>query len=408
VRSGRWLRRLDAVAAAAVVVIATGWLLKTPDSAGGWARRDLNDYTLNLRHSDAVAQTREYAFGFTYPPPSVLFRVALGRLGFEIGGGTWIALSGISLLVAIVMSLKLAARWNSLGWGVLALAALVSVKYPFEFEFKFLNCNAMFLALVLAAAWQVDRRPTLAGFLLSLSVALKLYSVVFIPWLFLTKRARVGTATLVFSIWWFVAIPSLFWGWNGAMEVYRSWMHRVWETGTDDFPIRYDAYLVSLHAATLAAVSRLTDFHPLETALWLSRFLQALWVIGVVVALSVRRSHQCDLGFATDVALLLLLPLPLSGQLQPHHAIVLLTSAVLLVSVAADRDALTSLRVLATIAVLGAFLLMELGPPRPWRGIALHAAIVLHVLGLIGLKAAARKPAIAISSPSPFSPTASR
>jgi hypothetical protein len=393
VRSGRWLRLLDAVAAAAVVAIATGWLLKTPFSTDGWARRDLNDYTLNLRHSDAVAQTREYAFGFTYPPPSVLFRVALGKLGFEIGGGTWISLSGVSLLLAVVTSLKLADRWNRPGWGVLPLTALVLVKYPFEFEFKYLNCNAMFLALALAAAWQVDRRPLLAGFLMSLSVALKLYSVVFIPWLFLTKRVKAAIATLGFSTIWFVAIPSLFWGWNGALEVSQSWLHRVWETGMADFPIRYDsnAYLVSLHAATLAAVSRLTEFRSLEIAHYMSGVLQALWVISVVIALSIRQSRQRDRGFDADVALLLLLPLPLSGQLQPHHAVVLLPSAVLLLGVAADRERSTSLRVLSTVAVLGAFLLLEFGPPRPWRGIALHAAMVLHVLGLFGLNAASRK-----------------
>src|SRR5688572_4143396 len=96
-RAFKWI---DAAAAAAIVVVLAGWLFKTPISARGWERRDLNDYSLNLRHSREVDASHVYPFGFTYPPPGVLMRLGFGFLGFELGGGLWIALSGVALLVS--------------------------------------------------------------------------------------------------------------------------------------------------------------------------------------------------------------------------------------------------------------------------------------------------------------------
>jgi hypothetical protein len=382
------IRILDAVAAIATLAILAGWLFKTPVKADGWRRGDLNDYTLNLRHSREVDATHAYPFGFTYPPPSVLFRLGLGALGFDLGAGLWIALSGVSLIASMLLILRLLDRLHAPGAGMIALAALVLVKYPFEFEYKYLNANAMFLALVLAAVWLVDSRPRWAGLLLSLSVALKLYSVVLLPWLLLTRRFRAASWTMTFCAGWFVAVPLVTWGWPATWAITASWLQRAAETGAPDFPVRFapNAYLVSLHAAVLAAAERFSAADAERTALWATHGLQGLWTLAVLVVLAMNRRSLNGRTRLIDASLLLLSPLPLSGQLQPHHAVVLLPAAVLVATTATDGNEPRRLRAIAAAALIAGFFLMEYGPPRPWRGFATNAAFAVYLTAVAAIK----------------------
>lgn len=384
-----WINLLGAAGWAASVFFIAALLWKTPVAAGGWQRRDLNDYTLNLRHSVAVAETRDYPFGFTYPPPSALFRVALGKLGFELGGGLWIAATGISILLSVVFSLQLLGLSRSPGAGLIAFGCLFSLKYPLEFETKYLNCNAMFLALVLGSVRLLERRPILSGLLLSLSVALKLYSVVFIPWLLFTRRVRAAVAATMFSGLWFVAVPVAFWGWDGAVQATVSWLHRADETSAADFPIRFadNAYLVSLHRTLFTAAERFGLPEPASAAVIAARIIQIFWLAFLMIALLWRsRASGTSQGLLIDASLLLLLPLPLSGQLQPHHAVVLMPASMILLFVATNRMESSFLRCLCGLIVVGSFVLMEYGPPRPWRGLVMNSVLVIHAGGLFVVK----------------------
>ena len=384
----RLVKLLDVAAIVAVLAIVTGWLMKTPVHANGWARGDLNDYTLNLRHSREVADAHAYPFGFTYPPPSVLLRLGLDSLGFEIGGGLWIAATGLSLVVALGLTLRMLGAFKRPGWGMLGLAALVLVKYPFEFETKYMNCNAMFLALVLASLALLEVRPSLAGWFLSLSIAFKLYSVVFLPWLFVTGRKRALLAAVSGSIAWFVALPMLAWAPTAAWEITTSWVQRVAETGTREFPVLFApyAYLVSLHATALTTWQHVDPANALDAAFTTTRCLQAAW-IAVVVGVLLRSRGRTD-RWATlrDASLLLLLPMPLSGQLQPHHAVVLLPAAALLLQSVVETAQGRARLALSVAMVAASFLVMEYGPARPWRGAAMNAVFVLYLAGLASVK----------------------
>jgi hypothetical protein len=384
-----WIKLLDAAGWAASVFFIAALLWKTPIAAGGWQRRDLNDYTLNHRHSVAVAETRDYPFGFTYPPPSALFRVALGKLGFELGGGLWIAATGISILLSVVFTLQLLGLWRTPGAGLLAFGCLFALKYPLEFETKYLNCNAMFLALVLGSVRLLERRPILAGMLLSLSVALKLYSAVFIPWLLFTRRFRAAVSATFFCGLWFVAVPVGFWGWDGAVQSTVSWLQRAAETSAADFPIRFadNAYLVSLHRTLLTVAERFGLPEPASVAVIAARIIQTFWLAFLMTALLWKsRVSASSQGLLVDTSLLLLLPLPLSGQLQPHHAVVLIPASMILLSVATNRTEGAFLRRLCGMIVIGSFVLMEYGPPRPWRGLVMNSVVLIHAVGLFVVK----------------------
>ena len=111
---------------AALAAVVLPLALRTP-LRGGWERRDLNDFTLNLRHSRTVAETRRYPYAFLYPPPAVVLRLGLGALGFEIGGALWIAGMAAGALAAGWILASLLER--EIGPGRAALAVLLGFRF---------------------------------------------------------------------------------------------------------------------------------------------------------------------------------------------------------------------------------------------------------------------------------------
>jgi hypothetical protein len=234
----------------------------------------------------------------------------------------------------------------------------------------------------------IDSRPMLAGLFLSLSIALKLYSVVFIPWLLLTRRRTAALTATSFSFVWFVALPVLYWGVIPSWEIYTSWFQRVHETGASEFPIKFlpFAFLTSLHAAVFTVLERLPLTNPLDAALIVTRGIQFIWLVAVVCVLTCVRCERSSQTTLIDASLLLLLPLPLSGQMQPHHLVVLLPASVLILSVAIDRTQPRMLRGLCVIVLVAAFVVLEFGPRPPWRGLGVNSALLLYFIGLVGVK----------------------
>jgi hypothetical protein len=116
-----------------------------------------------------------------------------------------------------------------------------------------------------------------------------------------------------------------------------------------------------------------------------SHVLQLIWTGAVVWALLGTRREQNGRTTLLDASLILLLPLPLSGQLQPHHAVVLLPAVFLLAADSVDVAKNGAHRFLCATVLLGAFILMEYSPSRQWRGLALHAAFILYLVGLAAI-----------------------
>src|SRR5262249_1735088 len=144
---------------------------------------------------------------------------------------------------------------------------------------------------------------------------------------------------------------------------------------------------------------------PLDAAHWTTRLLQIVWMAAILFVLRIARPDDDSRRVLIDACLLLILPLPLSGQLQPHHAVVMLPAAIVLLSDALDQSPPPSMRSFCLIAVAGAFLLMEYGPPKPWRGYAMNASFVLYFLGLTVARSTinrdCRAPPVALKSPAP-------
>lgn len=337
------------------------------------------DYGLNTRQAATI---QEMAAGsrpiswpehYAYPPAYVVLMLGWLKLG-ALAFPAWIAL-GIASLLAIVAAgakaTRLAARPG--GIAVAALAVLV-VSYAVGWDLKSRNVNLAYLLAILLALWLGARRPALAGLLLSLSIAIKLYSVLFIPWLFWKRRWAWLGWTLAGTALWFAVLPALVFGPGQAIALTKAWWIALGPAGEPAYQAIFPGYLISLHK-TLAGLLSLppTD----QTVIAATRTLQLGWL--ALIATMLWRLPLDDLSAG---ALLVLAPLPLGPVLQPHHAAVMLLPVLVLLASAADDTVSRARRVAGAATLVACFVLTQIGPAGLWRGVGILLATLLLALAV--------------------------
>ena len=84
-----------------------------------------------------------------------------------------------------------------------------------------------------------------------------------------------------------------------------------------------------------------------------------------------------------DAGTLILLLLPFSPALQPHHGVVMLIPAMILVGVASDARKPRSLRSVSSVIVLACYIELQFGPSLALRGLGMMCTLLLFMSGLI-------------------------
>lgn len=365
--------------------------------------RSLIDYGLNYEKSVSVSQQLVYppmAQGFLYPPPNIMLRLALGELGLEASAVLWMAILMIALFACLEMSLSLLGlAKHPVKYG-LALVALLSVEYPVEWDVRALNGNTVYLILVLGGVLLYDRsRPYAAGFLLGASVAFKVYSVLFVPYFLWRREYRLSAAMVASLAGFFMLLPALWFGIERSVAISASWIHAVAETTSQNLPWEYPAYLLSIHKTLLtlltekggSGVFNMANLAEGEIQL-ITRGIQVLWL--VFAALYFWRSPSQAVKEGTgkellmDAAALMLVPLPLAPVLQPHHGVVLLIPALILVWTIIDVEQRPVVRLGSAVLLLSAGIELQFGPSGPLRGLGMLLTMIVFMGGLLVLKSA--------------------
>jgi hypothetical protein len=88
-----------------------------------------------------------------------------------------------------------------------------------------------------------------------------------------------------------------------------------------------------------------------------------------------------------DAGVLTLLVLPFSPALQPHHGVVMLTPALLLVSLTFDAAVPPALRWTSATILLAGYVELQFGPSLAIRGVGMTFCIVLYMSALILVRA---------------------
>lgn len=379
-------------------LFALSWMIVSPafgtpgkkpaGETGRFGDHSINE-SMSLAVADSLRGIGEYPRGFTYPPPGVVVRIWLHDLAGEWSGWIWIGALVVATFAAFSLTFRLLGIVEHPMRFVIGLIAFMTARYYVGYDLRIANCNGMALAVTLAALLAIEcRRGRCAGVLLATAIALKLYSVVFIPYWMWRREFRAVAWLIIGLAIWFVAVPTFQWGPTDAAKVTRDWLSEVRATGDPGFSDTFVAYLVSLDR-TVGVYFGPGDLAARSAAMAV-KAAKLTWIallFGYFVAALANSTQPTARQRFCDACVLFLAPLPLSPLLQPHHLAVVLPAHLLFAttfveSLQDSRDRPRFARIVSIAVLVGSVLLIELGPAGPLRGLAVHAHLVILILGL--------------------------
>lgn len=387
---GRWQQRLatiDVLFGAVLVAIALWYCLANSLNKGAFDQTTLADFAYNQECTQTIVHDGGYDNVFCpYPPPSILLRHGLGLLGYQPAAAIWIAMILASVVTSVALLLRMTGLDRSPHAWLWGLVGSLSVIYYLEWDCKSLNSNLMMLALILGSVANVERRPVLSGILLALATALKLYGVLFLPYLLLRGHRRALMSALVATAALFVIPTGLFWGLDGGIAITHSWLEMMRRASV--FP-NFNPVLVSLSKVMQETLTprggevAVAAWDP-SVVQWMTKSIHGLWLLGIVgyFGLASRQKSRDSRQRLSEASVLLLLPLMLTPILQPHQPAVALAAAFVLLAGAFDLTRPRWVRGLLLGTLVVSPLLLEFGPKHPFRGygIALQLGLMLAAL----------------------------
>jgi Glycosyltransferase family 87 len=142
------------------------------------------DYQLLYSYSWEIVEKRTYSDHHAYPPSAIVMHYSTAQFPYQMSAVLYLAMTILAALACWWILLRMLELDRRPGGGLLAVAALVYANYYFLWDLQSQNCNLIFLVAVLLSANYLARsRPLLAGFWLSFSFSLKLFSLFLIPYL---------------------------------------------------------------------------------------------------------------------------------------------------------------------------------------------------------------------------------
>jgi len=398
----RRLRMLNALSLLALVLYTLWFTTSFQIRHQSLDVRRLIDYGLNYEQSLVVEKALAYpswSRGFLYPPPNVILRLGLGQIGLKVSAILWMGLLIAATLACLEALLYLLGLSRHPAKYVMAFLALCSVEYFIEWDLRALNGNMIYLASLLGALLGAHKsRPRAAGLLLASSIVLKVYSLVFLPYFLIKRQYRLCLATLLWLGVFFVVLPGAYFGPSHAWAVTENWLTTVLRSSDSlSLPFEYPAYLTSLHKTLLILLNEkggqgLHNVMDLgeDQVFGLTRWGQAVWLLFVAVYFlsALRTSSDLHRGktLMMDAGALTLLILPFSPALQPHHGVVMLIPALLLVSMSFDAAVPPALRRTSAAILLAGYIELQFGPSLAIRGLGMMICIVLYMSALILLR----------------------
>lgn len=354
------------------------------------------DYRLIYDYSHHLLETHRYPPVFPHPPAAALIQSATTQFPYPVSAAIWVALTGFVAVAGYAALLAMLRRdGRPCGWP-LALAAHAAAAYFMQWELRSLNCNLIFLcSLILAAAAVRNDRGRWAGFWFGISISLKLYPILVLPYLLWTRRLPAFAWTCSWLALFWLALPlAVFRG--DTLTVYHDWIEQITRAirPLDHAP---HPILISLQSAA-AWLSRGNDL--VASAIVFG--IRSIWLlaIGAVFWSARRRVLPTDSArLLADLALLTLAPIAVSPYLEPYHAVPFVIPAIVLASAAVDPSRSTHSRILAGILfAVSAAIVPSLGP---WavRGLIVNVKLFIAAVGAVAITRGHARPAVNADSP---------
>jgi hypothetical protein len=164
-------------------------------------------------------------YQFKYLPAFSVLMVPLSALDLPTASAVWFSLSVLLLGALFLVSLRLLPVLRKPAWVLVSLTLVVMAKF-YGRELGLGQVNLLFAAVAAGALLALKTgREGWAGALVALSIVLKPYGVLLLPWLVARRRLpsiAAGSAGLMAAL----LLPVPLYGVRGSLELHRDW----WET----------------------------------------------------------------------------------------------------------------------------------------------------------------------------------
>jgi hypothetical protein len=182
-----------------------------------------------IKLGETLYRAEDGHYQFKYSPFSSLLYLPLSYLPLDVAKGIWYFIILLSSGLLLYVSLSLLTSQGEKAWIFPVLTFFILARY-FLRELQLGQINALIAFLLILMIWLLDRGEKFsssweeksAGLVWGLSVALKPYSLIFLPYFLIKKKwqtSGIGLLFLAFSL----LIPSLFYGFRGNLVVLREW-----------------------------------------------------------------------------------------------------------------------------------------------------------------------------------------
>ena len=189
-------------------------------------------------------------YQFKYFPAFAVLAIPFGLMPLGVAKAIWFALSAIALIVLLRLSVVILPE-RRMSRAVLIAALLVCLGKYYAEELVLGQINTVVaLAVTVALLAFSAGRDSIAGVLIGLSVVLKPYALILLPWIAARRRwPPVVSAAITLAIACVLPLP--LYGVDGTIALYRDWWRTVSDTTAGTLLHSDNVSLASLWAKRL-------------------------------------------------------------------------------------------------------------------------------------------------------------
>lgn len=259
-------------------------------------------------------------YQFKYLPAFAVLVSPVARLPERTAKALWFSLSAILMPVLLGLSLAALPRVHRPPALLLALTFVAMAKF-YAHEMVLGQVNLLFAALAALGLVLLRRdREAGAGFVLALTVVVKPYAIIFLPWL-ATRRRHTAFTAMAAGVIGLLLLPALWYTWHMNTQLLADWWRTV---RTTTAPNVLNSDNISLAALFARWTGSETNAGPL------SALAGAVLLLVCAVVMLARRALPADAHPETLEGSLLLLVTPLLSPQGWDYVLLIGTPAVML------------------------------------------------------------------------------
>jgi hypothetical protein len=207
---------LAAVTLALAVLFVGKISRKMPDLEVYWTAAS------RASHAEALYRPEDGHYQFKYLPAFAVLTIPLAAVSLDIAKAIWFVTSVALLGLLLALSLRLLPDRRRRVWVLIALTALVMLKF-YGHELVLGQMNALFAVIVVVAILAArDGRETALGALVALAIVVKPYAVIFLPWL-AARRQRASIIAVLAGGVIVALLPAVVYGLQSDIQLHRDW-----------------------------------------------------------------------------------------------------------------------------------------------------------------------------------------